>query len=186
MRPKRELLSILRDRNLATLAFRKTTRELVDSLAAEHRTTKEAVLVPILRSGLAMLSPFLAVFPNAPIGVLGLFRDEKTLKPHLHYKNLPPLHRGQTIFLLDPMLATGGSIDLAIQLLLKGGAVEEQIVVIALIGSKVGLQTIKKKHPGVRIECVAVDEDLDASGYIVPGLGDFGDRFFGTYKREKP
>lgn len=180
LKEKNDLLSVLRNRNLPIEDFRKTTEKLVHYLTLEQHAEKEIVLIPILRSGLAMLHPFIQRFPTAPIGFFGMFRDEKTLKPHLYYKNLPPLHYQQKILLLDPMLATGSSMELAIQLLLEEGVLEKQIIVIILIGSKMGFETIQRKYPQVQIKYAALDEKLDSFGFILPGLGDFGDRFFGT------
>jgi len=180
---KKELLSLLRDRNLQIDLFRKTAQELIRLIAMEQKNARDVVLVPILRSGLAMLDPFMEVFPDAPIGFLGMFRDETTLKPHLYYKKLPVIHSRQTILILDPMLATGGSVQLAIQQILQQNIAESQIRVISLIGSTMGVQAVRTKHPHVRIECVAIDDKLSSLGIIVPGLGDFGDRFFGTGNR---
>lgn len=181
---KQKLLSILRDRSLPIEIFRKTVEELVYCFVKEHREDRDVVLIPILRSGLAMLHPFMSQFPLAPVGFLGMRRDEKSLQPKLYYKNLPPVSREQKILILDPMLATGGSMALAIQLLLEEGVLEEQMVVICLIGSKMGVAAIQKKHPLIQIECAAIDEKLDSSGFIVPGLGDFGDHYFGTKGEE--
>lgn len=165
--------------------FRKTAEELAEHFAIDLQAEKEVVLIPILRAGLAMLPPFMSHFPTAPVGFLGMFREEKTLKPKLYYKKFPPFHQNQKILILDPMLATGGSLELAIQLLSEEGILEPQIVAICFIASKMGVQAVMKKYPRVRIECAAIDEKLDSAGFILPGLGDFGDRFFGTFSAEE-
>ena len=177
---KERLLLVLRNRQTQMSSFRKTALELTKVLANEIKAPKNVILVPVLRSGLAMLSPFLEAFPEALVGFLGMVRDEKTLKAHLYYEKLPPCEKGKTILLLDPMLATGGSTKLAILHLLEAGASEEKIQIVSIIGAKQGVQALKKTYPKVTLHLVAFDESLDAHGFIVPGLGDFGDRFFGT------
>jgi uracil phosphoribosyltransferase len=198
---KEHYLTILRNKATSIPEFRHAANELTDLLAASlvshlaltphavqtplkttHGATfsEQAVLVPILRSGLSMLPPFLHLFPSALIGVLGIRRDETTFKPHLYYKKLPALTPQTRIFLLDPMLATGGTAILAIQTLLDAGASAKQIALISLIGSKPGVQALKDHHPQVTLHIAAVDPELNKQAYIVPGLGDFGDRFFGT------
>lgn len=179
---KEELLSILRNRTIERTVFRETVQKLSHLLAKDYQTQEKIILVPILRSGLAMLFPFLELLPEVPVGFLGMFRNEKTLKPELYYKNLPKLSQDAKILLLDPMLATGGSIKLAISLLLREGILEKQIEIVSIIGSKMGVQSLKKDYPKVEQQIVAIDEKLDAQGMIVPGIGDFGDRFFGTEK----
>jgi uracil phosphoribosyltransferase len=177
---KQKLLTILRDRSLPIETFRKTAEELAQCFARDHQGEKNVILIPILRSGLAMLPPFIKCFPRAPIGFFGMRRDEKTLKPQLYYKNLPAFHSDEKILILDPMIATGGSMSLAIQLLKQEEVLEKQIVAISLIGSKMGVAAVQKRFPSIQIECAAIDEEIDSFGFIVPGLGDFGDRYFGT------
>lgn len=138
------------------------------------------ILVPILRSGITMLPPFMEFYPNSPIGFIGTKRDELTAIPALYYINLPLIHEGNHILLLDPMLATGGSSILAVQLLKEAGAKEKQISLISFIASPDGVAHFKKDCPEAGLLVAQLDEGLDDQKRIVPGLGDFGDRYFGT------
>jgi uracil phosphoribosyltransferase len=138
------------------------------------------VLLPILRSGLALLPGFMTYFSDAPIGMIGLKRDEKTAIAHRYYLNLPPLHPHDHVIILDPMIATGGSACDALALIKKQGIAEQNILFVAVIGSQPGVAKIKAHFPAVTLIISAVDEQLNAQHYIVPGLGDFGDRYFGT------
>ena len=138
------------------------------------------ILVPILRAGLALLPTFQEIFEAAPIGLLGIRRDEKTALPYLYYEKLPFLSPADQIFILDPMLATGGSANLALDRLAAQGADLDRATLITIIAAREGIHSVKKRHPQVGIYSVAVDEELDSRKYIVPGLGDFGDRYFGT------
>ena len=183
---KEDLLLILRNKQTPMSSFRKAATTLTKLLANKIIAPKDVVLVPVLRSGLAMLPPFLETFPEASVGFLGMVRDEKTLLAHMYYQKLPFCEKGKTILLLDPMLATGGSAKLAIHHLIDAGASEEKIQLISIIGAKQGVQAVKQAYPRLTLHLAAFDETLDAHGFIVPGLGDFGDRFFGTYtKRNK-
>jgi uracil phosphoribosyltransferase len=170
---KEKFLKILRDRSTSRVAFREAADKL-GILMAEEIHVEKATLVPILRAGIALLHPFQKKFPAAPIGFLGIRRDEKTALPHLYYENLPPLT--EQILILDPMLATGGSANLAIDRLKSKGA--KHIHLISVIASRDGIEAIKKRHQDIKIYSVAIDETLDADKFIVPGLGDFGDRYF--------
>jgi uracil phosphoribosyltransferase len=175
---KSDLLRQLRDRSLPMLKFRKATAELAELMAKEMPSGPNPILIPILRAGLAILPPFQARFQEAPIGFIGIKRDELTASPALYYENIPHLKHDSTILLLDPMLATGGSADLALRRIkAKGGS---HILLVTVIAAPEGLTLIQRHHPDVRIYSVAIDEKLDSKKYIVPGLGDFGDRFFGT------
>ena len=149
----------------------KATREMV--------LADDIWLVPVLRAGLAMVDPGLALIPDAHVGFIGLYRDEATLQPQHYYKNLPELKASaHHCFLLDPMLATGGSAVAAIDLLKKDGATS--ISLLTLICAPEGIKEVFAKHPDVSIFTASVDEHLNDIGYIVPGLGDAGDRYFGT------
>jgi uracil phosphoribosyltransferase len=136
------------------------------------------VVVPILRAGLGMIDGILSIIPEAKIGVMGLYRDEITLKPVDYYRNLPKNLEDVDVLLIDPMLATGGSAAEAAHSLKNCGA--QRIVMMALIASPEGVEVMQKNHPDVRIYIAALDRQLNNKGYIVPGLGDAGDRFFGT------
>lgn len=170
----------LRNQNTPTPQFRKAALDAIQELAGRLYELPNPCLIPILRSGIAMLPPFLHHFPDAPIGFLGMHRDEKTLHPQLYYQKLPDIKPTDTVLLLDPMLATGGSTLFAIDLLLKKGAVEPQIHICSLIVSKPGLANVQNKRPKVHFHYLIADDKLNAAGYIDPGLGDFGDRFCGV------
>lgn len=139
---------------------------------------KEVVIVPILRAGLGMVDGIHNVIPTAKIGHVGLYRDEKTLTPHAYYMKLPNILTEATILIVDPMLATGGSAVAAINLVKQQGG--KDIRFVGLVGCPEGIKMLQKHHPDVDIYLVSVDEKLDENGYIVPGLGDCGDRLFGT------
>ena len=136
-------------------------------------------LVPVLRAGLAMLEVGLDLMPEAQVGFIGLFRDEESLLPQHYYKNLPDFSKStHSCFLLDPMLATGGSSVAAIDLLKSQGATK--ISLLNLISAPEGIKEVFAKHPDISIFTASIDEHLNEVGYIVPGLGDAGDRYFGT------
>lgn len=141
------------------------------------RTTPPLVAVPVLRAGLGLLPGVQDVVPNARVGMIGLERDEDTLEPAQYYRKVPPLE-GAWIFLLEPMLATGGSASAAAQALGAEGAAG--ITVLSVVATEEGLARIRDGNPGIRFVVGAVDPKLDSNGFIVPGLGDFGDRLFGT------
>ncbi len=179
---KDHLLKILRDKNIPLGVFRQTALQLAELIAAEAISAikpERALLVPILRAGMSLLPSFLNYFLEAPIGFFGIRRDEKTATPILYYENIPPIQPSDTVFILDPMVATAGSSLLAIQRLVEKGA--SKIVLIGIIASTEGLQKIRSQYPYVSIFVAAVDPSLDSHHFIVPGLGDFGDRFFGTH-----
>lgn len=138
----------------------------------------DIVVVPILRAGVGMLDGILDLLPTARVGFIGLYRDEKTKQPVSYYDRFPPQVDGGTCIIIDPMLATGGSTVAAIDLLKKSGA--GQIVVICIVTCKEGLALVEEAHPDVRVYTAAIDEELNENKYIVPGLGDAGDRLFGT------
>jgi uracil phosphoribosyltransferase len=139
---------------------------------------REVVLVPVLRAGLGMLDSILQLIPHAHVGFIGLKREETTLRAMFYHKSLPKnLARFETI-LIDPMLATGGSSVAAIDLLMEQGA--KHIRMVNLVAAPEGIQTVQKKYPRVPIFTAAVDRKLNEKGFIIPGLGDAGDRLFGT------
>lgn len=136
------------------------------------------VLVPILRAGLGMLDGMLELIPRARVGFLGLYRDEVSLEPVEYYGKFPPELEKSFIILVDPMLATGGSAADAVSKLKERGATNLRFM--ALVSSPEGLQVMQDRHPDVMIYTAAVDRQLNEKGYIVPGLGDAGDRLYGT------
>lgn len=144
-----------------------------------HRLNQQVVLVPVLRAGLSMISAFLEMIPEAKVGHIGLQRDEDTLKPVDYYYKTPKNLDVSDVILLDPMLATGGSASAAFDYLKNRGA--NNIVFASLIASPEGINKLQKDHPDVKIFTAALDRELNGNGYILPGLGDAGDRTFGTF-----
>jgi uracil phosphoribosyltransferase len=137
--------------------------------------------VPILRAGLGMVDAMLELMPTAQVWHLGLFRDERTLSPVEYYNKLPDSASVDLCLILDPMLATGGSATAAIEVLKRWGATEPvRIKLVNLIAAPEGVAAVTKAHPDVHIYCASLDRQLNEKGYIMPGLGDAGDRQFGT------
>ena len=148
----------------------KTTQKMIKG--------KKLAVVPILRAGLGMVNGLLSLVPNAKVGHIGMYRDEETLQPHEYYCKLPPDIDDRLIVVVDPMLATGGSsIDAISQIKSYGGT---HIKFLCVIAAPEGIEALSKAHPDVEIYCANVDEKLNENAYIVPGLGDAGDRIFGT------
>jgi len=148
------------------------------AIMTAHEVTEKIGLVPILRSGLGMVEGFWELVPTAEVWHIGLYRDEKTLKPVQYYNKLPIEPTVQVCLILDPMLATGGSAVATVDILKKWGVTK--IKFVGLIGAPEGIKLLSDRHPDVPIHLAAVDERLNEVGYIVPGLGDAGDRQFGT------
>jgi uracil phosphoribosyltransferase len=192
-------LARLRDRDTPTPVFRKVLEELGAFLAYEatralplaaehvvtpitettaHRIATRPVAAPILRAGLGLLPGFLQVIDDAVVAHLGFYRDPKTLQPVPYYANVPDDLSARHVFVLDPMLATGNSGSAALDALASRGALE--LTFISLIAAPEGVRAIHQAHPNVRIVTGALDERLNDHGYIVPGLGDAGDRMFGS------
>lgn len=168
------VLVIEATRGLATV---ERTVETPLALAPAHHIDRNVVAVPVLRAGLGLLDPVARLLPDVQVGYVGLERDDETLQPTSYYVNVPPLKRS-TVLLLDPMLATGGSASFACRLLKDRGARDLQLVCV--VAAPEGVARLAADHPEVRVLTAAVDDKLDGSGFIVPGLGDFGDRLFGT------
>ncbi|HEX7472151.1 MAG TPA: uracil phosphoribosyltransferase [Candidatus Limnocylindrales bacterium] len=196
-------LAILRDEKTEPKKFREVVRELSWLLGYEAladarvrpitiRTPMESMegaeladrigLVPILRAGLGMVDAMLELMPTAQVWHLGLFRDERTLRPVEYYNKLPDSASVDVCLILDPMLATGGSATAAIEVLKRWGAV--RIKLVNLIAAPEGVAAVSAAHPDVPIHCAALDRQLNEKGYILPGLGDAGDRQFGTGKAD--
>jgi uracil phosphoribosyltransferase len=192
-------LTVLRDRSTGHGAFRQALFEASAILAVEaarelpvepveietplERTTgsrlpKEIAVVPVLRAGLGMVDAFLRLLPDARVGHLGLYRDEETHEPFEYYERLPARLDDAHVFVVDPMLATGGSAVHALDRLKRdfGG----RLRFVCLVAAPEGLKAVRDAHPEVPIWCAAIDRELDQRGYIRPGLGDAGDRIFGT------
>ncbi|RIA77808.1 uracil phosphoribosyltransferase [Anaeroplasma bactoclasticum] len=146
--------------------------------SVQYELANEVVIVPILRAGLGMVDGIRSMIPTAKVGFIGLYRDEETLEPHEYYAKFPETVKNSIVLLVDPMLATGGSASSAITMLKKRGC--KDIRYVGLVAAPEGVRTLQKDHPDVPIYLAALDEKLNENGYIVPGLGDCGDRLFGT------
>ncbi len=159
----------------------KTREVAVQTPVAEATCRKldtDLVVVPILRAGVGMLEGILELVPTARVGFVGLYRDEETKLPVTYYERFPTQIKGGTCIIIDPMLATGGSTAAAIDKLKENGA--ESIVVVCIVTCPEGIALVESEHPDVPIYAAAIDQKLDERKYIVPGLGDAGDRLFGT------
>ena len=192
-------VSALRDKNTPAPEFRRLLQELSQLVAYEAlrdfeiescrvetplgpaqgaRPVRPLVLVPVLRAGLAMADGILRIFPSAAVGHIGMFRNEETLEPVSYYFRLPPGAAGAHVLLLDPMLATGNSLAAAAERLKKEGI--PRMTCACIVASRPGVERLRAAQPDMLIFGAALDEALDARGYITPGLGDAGDRIFGT------
>ena len=193
-------LSIMRDKNTSVKEFRElvseiamlmcyeATRDLplepveietpVAKATVNRIAGKKLAIVPILRAGLGMVDGMVSMMPNVKVGHIGLFRDPETLEPVKYYFKMPPDIGERDVIVVDPMLATGGSASAAIQFLKEDGV--KHIKLMCIIGAPEGVARMQKDHPDVDIFVAALDERLNDHGYIFPGLGDAGDRIFGT------
>lgn len=163
---------------LKEVKVRKTTVQTPVAEAECHKIAEDVVVVPILRAGVGMLEGILDLVPTARVGFLGMYRDEQSKEPVAYYKKLPRETKDGLCILIDPMLATGGSTAAAVDVLKEAGAVN--IVVVCIVTCPEGLAMVEAAHPDVKIYTASIDERLDDHKYIVPGLGDAGDRLFGT------
>lgn len=165
----------------ATSELPLTTRKIrtpLEEFDAPVISGKKAVILPILRAGLGMVDAFLSHMPGARVGHIGLFRDEATLQPKSYFFKIPPSSSERRAFVLDPMLATGGSVSAAISLLKERGV--NDLVFVCLLAAPEGVRRLAGDHPDVKIYTAGLDRQLNDKGYILPGLGDAGDRLFGT------
>ena len=195
----RHSLTILRDKNTRTEEFRrhadvvskiliieatkqmhlkdkKITTPLAPFIGKELKD--DVIVVPVLRAGLAMLIALQDILPKAAVGFIGLERDEKTAIAREYYKKIPKILASNIVFVVDPMLATGGSMDDTITAVKDKGAT--RIVSVSIVSAPEGIKRISEHHPDVPVITAAIDDHLNDKAYIVPGLGDFGDRYFGT------
>ena len=192
-------LSIMRDAETSTYIFKQNLDEIAKLMAYEvtrnvpivekkiqtpicettgYQLAEKIILVPILRAGIGLVDGFRDIIPTARIGHIGMYRDPETLEPHEYYARFPADMEHSIVIVTDPMLATGGSASAAITNIKKRGA--KKILLVCLVGVPEGVARIEKDHPDVDITLAALDDHLNENGFIVPGLGDAGDRLFGT------
>lgn len=193
-------ISLIRDKNCGTREFRTVIGEIatlmgyeilrdLETELVEIETPmekamvpmikgKKLAVVPILRAGLGMVDGILSLVPTAKVGHVGMYRDEETLQPKEYYCKLPEDIDQRLVLIVDPMLATGGSADAAIEFVKKQGA--KQIKFASIIAAPEEIKMLTEKHPDIQIYCGSIDRQLNENGYILPGLGDAGDRIFGT------
>ncbi len=193
-------LSYLRDRDTPTVHFRKLVNELtllltyeatkdfptepveietpLERMASQRISGKKVAVCPVLRAGVGMLDGVLSLISSARVGFIGMYRDEETLEPVEYYVKLPEDLRERDAIVLDPMLATGNSSAAAIEIVKGAGA--RTVTLVCLVAAPPGIERVHADHPEVHIVCAAIDRGLDERGFIVPGLGDAGDRLYGT------
>lgn len=193
-------LSVLRDRSTSKKKFKELVREItllmgyeattdlplttkivetpLESLSARVIAGKKPVVIPILRAGLGMVDSFVDLVPGARVGHIGIFRNEDTLEPQEYYCKIPKHTEERQFFVVDPMLATGGSATAAVTMLKSRGC--RKITFVCLVAAPEGVQRLTQTHPDILIFAAAMDRELNDVGYILPGLGDAGDRLFGT------
>jgi uracil phosphoribosyltransferase len=179
------LFRVLAKRLALVLSLEATRSVATESIEVEtpiakatgERIAQGLVAVPILRAGLGMLEAVTELFPEIPVGYIGLERDHATFEPSLYYSKLPPLE-GRAVLLLDPMLATGGSAAAACSALFEAGA--QRVSLLSVVAAPEGVKRLAETRPTLDVFTVALDDGLNEHAYIVPGLGDFGDRLFGT------
>jgi uracil phosphoribosyltransferase len=192
-------MSIIRDKECGTKMFREVMEELSALMVYEisrdfelktkeietpisktigYELLKEIVVVPILRAGLGMTQGIQNLIPSVKVAHVGMYRDHDTLEPNVYYAKYPQNIKNSKCFVLDPLLATGGSVSKTIEFLIEQGV--KDITVLSIIGVQVGVDKILNKYPDIDIYLISLDDKLNENAYIVPGLGDAGDRLFGT------
>ena len=193
-------ISMLRNKGTGTNEFRKLVEEIgilmgyealrdlpvedvqietpIETCMTPMISGKKLAVIPVLRAGLGMVNSILTLVPSAKVGHVGLYRDPVTHEPHEYYCKLPESIDERIAVIVDPMLATGGSADAAIEFVKKQGA--KQIKFASIIAAPEGIKMLTEKHPDIQIYCGSIDRQLNENGYILPGLGDAGDRIFGT------
>ena len=193
-------LALLRDKNTGAKQFRELVQELsmlmgyevtrnlpltpvsietpITTATFNMLSNEKLAVIPILRAGLGFEDGILALIPSARVAHIGMYRDEETLEPHFYFLKYPKDIADREVLIVDPMLATGGSADMAITKMKELGC--KNIKLMILVAAPEGVQFIYDRHPDVEIYCAALDDHLNENGYIVPGLGDAGDRIFGT------
>ncbi|HVM17720.1 MAG TPA: uracil phosphoribosyltransferase [Gaiellaceae bacterium] len=193
-------LSYLRDRSTPTVHFRKLVNELtllltyeatkdfptepyeietpLETMQAERISGKKVAVCPVLRAGVGMLDGVLSLISSARVGFIGMYRDEETLEPVSYYEKLPEDLDERDAIVLDPMLATGNSSVAAIEAVKAAGG--RSVTLVCLVAAPPGIERVHRDHPDVHIVCAAIDRGLNERGFIVPGLGDAGDRLYGT------
>lgn len=193
-------LSIIRDKDCSTKVFREVVNEIamlmtyevsrdmpvedyeiktpITTTVQKKLAGKKVAIIPILRAGLGMVDGMLSLIPAAKVGHIGLYRDHETLEPVEYFVKLPADIEERQLFVVDPMLATGGSAIMAIDALKRRGA--SNIKFVCLVAAPEGVEALRSAHPDIDIYAASLDERLNEDGYIVPGLGDAGDRLFGT------
>ena len=193
-------LSYLRDTSTPTVHFRKLVNELtllltyeatkdfptegveietpLEKMTAQRISGKKVAVCPVLRAGVGMLEGVLSLISSARVGFIGLYRDEESLEPVEYYVKLPDDLAERDAIVLDPMLATGNSSSAAIAAVKEAGA--KSVILVCLVAAPPGIERVHSEHPDVQIVCAAIDRELNERGYIVPGLGDAGDRLYGT------
>lgn len=193
-------MTIIRDKKCGTREFRQCVDEIAGLMAYEvsrdmsleeveietplvkgkfkRLAGKKVVIVPILRAGLGMVDGMLDMIPAAKVGHIGMYRDEETLQPHEYFVKMPADLQEREMIIVDPMLATGGSAIMAVDALKKRGA--QAIKFVCLVAAPEGVKALREAHPDIDIYAAALDDHLNEHGYIIPGLGDAGDRLFGT------
>ena len=188
---EQELLSVLRDREASTACFRKASDRLARLLSAKilsmiHRDSpvvttvpSDVMIVPVMRAAMAIVPAFVELIPDAPVGIVGVERDEETSKPHLYYNKLPEVLPKRAI-IVDPMLATGGTARLVAEMLVEMGCSRSDIYFMGVLAAPEGMNRLSESIPRENIVVTAVDQGLDDRNFIVPGLGDYGDRYYGT------
>ncbi len=195
------LLSILRNETTSLNAFRRASNKLAYLLAGEvadllhydpikvqtplgiadgTEYNRRLVIAPVLRAGLAFLPAFLDFFDDAVVGMVGVQRNHETAVGHGYYFKLPKITSNDDVVILDPAIATGGSAQVTLEAAKAAGALEEHIIYVSALASPEGLKMVQEAYPKLRLVISQVDEKLDDRKYILPGLGDYGDRFFGT------